>query len=340
MKRMVSLLLSAAMLLCFTGCTGGEELPASSAPNTEASETTVPAETVKSVEPETEPTIPKEAFSYSQLQHRVFQFSSGAGGWATDLRIASDGSFSGDFHDSNMGITGPDYPNGSVSLSNFTGRFAWPVKVDDYTYSLKLESIRYEIQPGTTEIRDGVQYCYGDAYGLADAQELLLYLPGTPLDSLPEDFLIWAHLYGSEKTTLPFYGLYDPLNANGFYSFHIVDEVLEYIKATEAADQALEAQLMNAPTQSEMNIAADQRYVLWDDTLNELWAVLQEVMDESTMQQLTNEELQWIKGKEQSAEEAAAEVQGGSLYPTVYYGTAAQLTKERVYDLMAYLPQP
>lgn len=338
MKKIILLLLSAAMLLCFVGCRRETEIPAVSTPSTEA--TSIPTETAEATEPSTAATLPKESFSFSQLQHRVFRFSSGAGGWDTNLRIASDGSFSGDFHDSNMGITEPEYPNGSVSLSNFTGRFSWPVKVDDYTYSLKIEAIRYEVQPGTTEIRDGIQYCYGDAYGLANAQELLLYLPGTPLNSLPEDFLIWAHLYGTEETALPFYGLYDPVEANGFYSFHITSEILDKIKATEEAEQALDAQLTASSTQSDMNITADQRYALWDEALNDLWTVLQEVLDESTMRQLTNEELQWIDEKEQAAEEAAAEVQGGSLYPSVYFGTAAKLTKERVYELMAYLPQP
>ena len=79
----------------------------------------------------------------------------------------------------------------------------------------------------------------------------------------------------------------------------------------EAADQTLNVQLTEA-----------ERYQLWDDALNELWAVLQEVLEESAMKQLTAEEILWIREKEQAPEHFAAE-----------------LTKERVYTLLRYLPQ-
>ena len=331
MKRMIFFFLAAIMLLSFSGCDREPEIPTVSAEFTET--------TVSATEETTMPTTSEGDFSFSQLRYWGFRFASGAGGWGTNLQIAADGSFSGDYHDSEMGVVAEEYPNGSIYLSVFTGQFGQPEKLDAYTYSLKLEFMDYEIQPETTQIRDGVQYCYSEAFGLSGVQELLLYLPGTPIADLPEDFLIWANLYGSEASELPFYGLYDPVNATGFYSFHIIDEVRAYIQGVEAADLALNEQLTNTPTQTDMNIAADQRYMLWDDALNELWAVLQKVLDEPAMAQLTAEELQWIREKEQAAEDAAAEVLGGSLYPTVYWGTAAKLTQERVYELLAYLPQ-
>lgn len=211
MKRMIPLFLGALMMLCFTGCHREPEIPAVS--------TEIPETTVVVTEEAIIPTTSEEFFSFSQLEHWDFLFSSGAGGWGTNLQIAADGSFTGDYHDSEMGIVAEEYPNGTIYLSVFTGRFGEPVKLDAYTYSLKLESIAYEIQPGTTQIRDGIQYCYSEAHGLAGAQELLLYLPGTPIENLPEDFIVWANLYGSDETELPFYGLYDPVNATGFYSF-------------------------------------------------------------------------------------------------------------------------
>lgn len=45
-----------------------------------------------------------------------YGFASGSGGWDTTMTVASDGTFSGTYHDSDMGITGDDYPNGSVTI--------------------------------------------------------------------------------------------------------------------------------------------------------------------------------------------------------------------------------
>lgn len=212
MKRIKLFSLAAMMLLSFSGCHREPEIPAVSADITET--------TVSVTEETTIPTTSESDFSFSDLEHWVFQFSSGAGGWGTNLQIAADGSFSGDYHDSEMGSIAEEYPNGSIYISVFTGQFGQPEKLDAYTYALKPESIDYEIQPGTSQIRDGIRYCYSEAHGLAGAQELLLYLPGTPITELPEDFLLWANLYGSESAELPFYGLYDPVNTTGFYSFH------------------------------------------------------------------------------------------------------------------------
>ena len=41
-------------------------------------------------------------------------FSSGAGGWSTELKVADDGTFTGAYHDSEMELTGENYPNGTV----------------------------------------------------------------------------------------------------------------------------------------------------------------------------------------------------------------------------------
>ena len=46
----------------------------------------------------------------------------------------------------------------------------------------------YEKEPGTEEIIDGILYRYSDVYGLEDAEDILIYLPGAPLEKLPQEF--------------------------------------------------------------------------------------------------------------------------------------------------------
>ena len=84
--------------------------------------------------------------TFADLAALQFEFCSGAGGWSTDFTIEKDGSFSGVYHDSDMGDTGDGYPNGTMYYCNFSGHFTNLTKVDDDTYEMSLIRIRSEIQ--------------------------------------------------------------------------------------------------------------------------------------------------------------------------------------------------
>ncbi len=165
-------------------------------------------------------------FSFADLTDYEFYFSSGAGAWATRMMIQEDGSFSGEYHDSDMGVTGDGYPNGTQYSSIFRGRFAAPEKVNDYTWSTTITQLDYEQEADTEEILGGVRYIYSEAYGLQNAQRILIYLPGAPLTELPLDFLSWVGYYdltSTVETELPFYGFYNENDQTGF-SGHIKPE--------------------------------------------------------------------------------------------------------------------
>ena len=80
----------------------------------------------------------------------------------------------------------------------FTGRFAQPVQVNDYTYSMGIAEISYEKEAGTEEVIDGIQYYYTAPYGLEDAEESLVYLPGAPLGRTDVE---WAEETAAEYET-------------------------------------------------------------------------------------------------------------------------------------------
>ena len=131
-------------------------------------------------------------FSYASLVGQEFLFASGAGGWGTVMTVYMDGSFTGNFHDSEMGEMGDDYPNGTVYYCDFRGSFDGLTKVDDYTYKTTLKNLVYDKTPETEEIKDGIRYCYSTAYGLEVTEDLYFYLPGKPLDEIPEVFFAWV----------------------------------------------------------------------------------------------------------------------------------------------------
>lgn len=334
MKRILICFLVLSLLV-LSGCAQKESADQPPSSTTEPTPTTDAA--ISPTVVSTTATEPATSFQWEQLKTIQFLFSSGAGAWGTILYIEPDGSFSGNFRDSNAYV-GPGYPNGCVSYSDFTGRFTNPAPVDAYTYSFQLESIDYKNPIGTEEIVDGTLYQYGSAYGLTDTQEFLLFLPGTPVTALPEYFQAWFG-YDLEGTAeLPFYGLYNVDQEQSFSGKDMVQQIRASIASAEEAEKELEAALQSSYTQADINIASHNRYLLWDGALNELWAILKHILDEDTMGQLTNDELAWIKYKEQAALDAGAEYEGGSLQPAVVDGTAANLTKERVYELLTYLP--
>ena len=172
-----------------------------------------------------QPITEEDIFSFLDLQNREFYFASGAGGWRTVMRIKVDGSFSGVYSDSEMGSVGDGYPKGTYYLCEFEGVFADPVQVNDYTYSVKIAELRCLKEPETTEIIDEILYHYSTPYGIDGAEELLIYLPGAPIAELPEEYINWVQsaIADPEATELPFCGLYNATEQNGFSSYPLPD---------------------------------------------------------------------------------------------------------------------
>ncbi|MEA4912148.1 MAG: hypothetical protein VB092_06020 [Oscillospiraceae bacterium] len=182
----------AAVLLIFSACgtAAAPQTPTDSAADAPAGETDAP-------------------FSFADVANLKFVYSSGAGGWSTELYIDADGSFTGAYHDTEMGTQ-------SYYLCSFSGQFTAPEKVNDYTYCVRMERLETEKEPGSTEeAADGWTNVYSDPCGLDNAKELLFYLPGAPADALPEDFIMWMNGAVTEAQ-LPFYGLYNVETGSGF----------------------------------------------------------------------------------------------------------------------------
>lgn len=298
--------------------------------------------TASDTEDTTAPVSDDTTLSFDNLSYLTFFFSSGAGGWSTAMSIRSDGTFAGEYHDSDMGVTGDDYPNGTAYHCTFNGQFSQPVKVNDYTYSMQILSMSYANEPDTSEIKDDTLYHYTTPYGLDGAETLLLYLPGAPLSELPEGYRSWVGYYYLENTTdteLPYYGLYNEAEAEGFSSYAEAEALKADLSYVETRAEEIENIIENdaSLTQADLNGNAGELYELWDSYLNRIWNALRRMNDAETMRALTDEQLTWIAGKEAAVTEAGAEFEGGSLYPLVTNMKAAELTKARVYELLALL---
>ncbi len=279
-------------------------------------------------------------FDFSEFQNIEFYFASGAGGWRTFFSIEEDGSFFGEYSDSDMGTIGEGYPNGTLYYCEFEGKFTQPKKVNEYTYSMKIEEISCANEKDTTEIKDWVLYHYSIPYGLDGAEEVLIYFPGAPTAELPEEYMNWVRndMENPDALELPFYGLYNVTEQNGFSSYDTSDRIDDMMAATEEWALTIRASLENDTlTQADMNVKAMELYETWDAALNTLWAELKDQMSEEEFEELLNEQRAWIAEKEQAVKEAGKEVEGGSLYALVVNMEAANITEERVYELYEML---
>ena len=295
------------------------------------------AETIDNTAPAQESAEgPSEALSFADLTNKEFYFASGAGGWRTCLYINADGSFSGMFSDSEMGSVGEGYPKGTYYLCEFEGSFTQPVQLNDYTYSMKISELRCVKEQDTTEIIDEILYYYSTPYGIEGTEEVLVYLPGAPTDELPEEYMNWVRndMAEPDAAQLPFYGLYNMTEQNGFSSHEFFVNLDEYLAFIQEQAHALSAALENDPlTQNELNLKSQELAALWDAALNAVLSRLQGSLSEEELAVLTAEQQAWMAEKDKAVEEAGMEVQGGSIYPLIVNSEAARLTEERVFEL-------
>lgn len=152
-----------------------------------------------------------------------FVYSSGAGGWSTQLSLQSDGTFTGRYEDTDLGDMGEENPGGTVYVCDFSGSFSQPGKVDDYFWTMNLEYLSTGQEPGEVTYEEGIKYVSAEPNGLEQAQEVWLYLPGAETKDLPEEFLSWATsaFSGEVPEQLPFYGLYSVNDQSGFVGFPV-----------------------------------------------------------------------------------------------------------------------
>ena len=254
-NRMVFCALAGALALTLAGCRETAPVPPSGNPAPMASP--VPAETEPAAE-----------FSFADLQRLQFCFTSGAGGWCTLLAVRPDGSFYGEYHDTEMGGGEPGIHAVQWNCK-FTGRFAQPVQVNDYTYSMGIAEISYEKEAGTEEVIDGIQYYYTAPYGLEDAEEILVYLPGAPLGELPQEFRGWVD-HGDQGEALLSYALNNEAHQQGFFSRNLVREIIYSLISARDESGELEQQLQDATlSQEERETKAEELYQVWDNRSEE-----------------------------------------------------------------------
>ena len=135
-----------------------------------------------------------------------YSFGSGVGAWGTVMKVNKDGTFSGSYHDSDMGATGDGYPYGSRAESNFTGKFKSAKKNSDGTYTLQCDASAFKIDGtvGESHIEDQIKVTISEPYGMEPCNEFTLYTEGTDLSTFSDAMKTWSngYLIGNDVDTL------------------------------------------------------------------------------------------------------------------------------------------
>ena len=151
-----------------------------------------------------------------RLKGSEWSFSSGVGGWSTDMRLQEDGAFSGEYHDSEMNETGEGYPDGTLYGCSFTGRLSVSKQVDDSTWRISIDELTPEEGRPAEEIDGGIRYVTAEPYGIQAGDTLTLYAPGTSVSELNEDMLFWAHAQTNQLET---WFMANDTNESGFVGY-------------------------------------------------------------------------------------------------------------------------
>ena len=130
-----------------------------------------------------------------KLFAETYSFSGGAGAWYTSLKVSEDGTFSGHFQDANFGDQGDGYPNGTVEVADFTGRFSSIEKQSDGTYLLECDAAALKLvgTPGESTIKDGTRYhnAEAEATGMSPCGAFSGYPEGTQISLMPSETVDW-----------------------------------------------------------------------------------------------------------------------------------------------------
>ena len=118
----------------------------------------------------------------------------------------ADGTFEGDYHHHSF-ENDIEY----ADVCDFKGNFTMLEKIDDTTYSMRLERIELIDNVGTVNeedyLPDEVRVSYTDyVEGLNSGKDFMVYLPGTKPETLDESILTntYEYMYGNDDKNAPF----------------------------------------------------------------------------------------------------------------------------------------
>lgn len=214
MKKLLAVVLALCIVLLMAGCGKNDEGDISSSPSSSQSKTpTPPANDTAGVTP-----TGKSVSALPDVTPEHFILTTKANIWRSEITLKKDGSFSGKYTEETSEYSAEDgYPNGMVLICEFEGKFSNFIKVDEYTYAMKLSELTTKYDPDEFWIEDGILYSTAHPAGIEGGEWFYIYLPGKPTAGLDEAFTMWYINSDTLPSVLDVYGLYNPNERYAFF---------------------------------------------------------------------------------------------------------------------------
>ncbi|WP_068613271.1 lysozyme inhibitor LprI family protein [Paenibacillus tuaregi] len=110
----------------------------------------------------------------------------------------------------------------------------------------------------------------------------------------------------------------------------------KYLKKLDAVEKGMAdlEKMFDEGSTASMREASSEMFKRWDQALNEVYGALKQQLSKKDMAKLKTEQRRWIKQRDEEAEKAGKEFEGGTLEPVIFTATQAEMTKKRCYELV------
>ena len=283
--------------------------------------------------------LPRDTFGFDDLAGKSYWFWTGHGGWYEKFCIEKDGSFFGIFLDTNMGENAPEYEYGTQYNSIYFGQLDNITKIDDYTYAVELKHINYDYEIDSQMIVDKVLNIYTESYFWSDAKILMIYLPGTPINELPD----WAYGW-IEKDVMGNTELTDICIANaadinaaldyGRYSPEV--EAVDIFCMYETLYSYYNELMHNALSTYEMRDYAIEMQNISDKCMEAILRLFKYNLSKKDYGEFLKEQEKWADERNAEVENYCEMYEGGSYASVAYSEKYANITMARCEELKNY----
>ncbi|NFO97495.1 DUF1311 domain-containing protein [Clostridium botulinum] len=109
-----------------------------------------------------------------------------------------------------------------------------------------------------------------------------------------------------------------------------------YLNKLNSTETTLNTRLEKkfAGTTLEMRQAAEERYIIWDKHLNQIYSDLKNTLPINAINNLKKEQIKWISNRDKEAQKKSDLFKGGSIMPIQNLMSIGNSTKKRCYELV------
>jgi len=104
-------------------------------------------------------------------------------------------------------------------------------------------------------------------------------------------------------------------------------------KLNEAKNEWDDKEPTDSSTYAQKNLEGE-KFDVWDGLLNEVYGVLEEKLSKENMDQLREEQRNWLSYRDETAKEASLKYEGGTQEHLEYTAVLVVLTEERSFELV------